>query len=222
MGIGETAALLARTFVIGLLVAMPVGAMGILCIERTLHRGWRAGFATGAGIATADATYAAVAAFGITSVSALLTSWQTPLRVVGGIALIVLGLRATLAAPLEAAEGNGPAIAAGAPDTPAVAEVAGIALYTSAVGLTLTNPMTIMAFAAVFAGAGLAGLTSAASALTATAGVAAGSFAWWVTLCTGVAMVRHGVSPTAARNMSRISGAAIAVFGVIAVLSVVR
>ncbi|HET6350704.1 MAG TPA: LysE family transporter [Coriobacteriia bacterium] len=217
MGISETAALLARTFVIGLLVAMPVGAMGILCIERTLHRGWRAGLATGAGIATADATYAAVAAFGVTGVSALLTSWQTPLRIVGGVALIVLGVRAALAAPRSASEDAEAEAAA-----PGIPDVAGVALYTSAVGLTLTNPMTIMAFAAVFAGAGLAGLTSAASALTATAGVAAGSLAWWVALTSGVALVRHGVSPTAARNLSRVSGAAIAVFGVIAIVSVIR
>ena len=96
---GETLALLARTFVIGVAVAAPVGAMGVLCIQRVLARGWRAGATTGAGIATADATYAGLAAFGLTALSQVLVSFQTPLRIVGGLVLVWLGIRAVLSAP---------------------------------------------------------------------------------------------------------------------------
>ncbi len=73
--------------IIGIAVAAPVGAMGVLLIQRTLTSGWRSGAATGLGIATADATYAAVAAFGITAISDLLVDFQTPLRLIGGVAL---------------------------------------------------------------------------------------------------------------------------------------
>ena len=74
---------LARTFLIGIAVAAPVGAMGVLCIQRTLASGWRAGVATGLGIATGDAVYAACAAFGVAALSAWLVAFQTPLRLVG-------------------------------------------------------------------------------------------------------------------------------------------
>ena len=67
-GVSGSLALFARTFVIGVAVAAPVGATGVLCIQRTLAHGWRAGMSTGAGIATADGTYAALAAFGVAAV----------------------------------------------------------------------------------------------------------------------------------------------------------
>ena len=85
--------LFGRTFLIGLAVAMPVGAMAVVCMERTLARGRRAGAATGLGIATADGIYAGIAAFGVTAISSVLTSWQAPLRVVGGAALVYLAIR---------------------------------------------------------------------------------------------------------------------------------
>jgi len=199
--------LYARTLVIGLAVAAPVGAMGMLCIQRTLERGWRTGLATGLGIATADGTYAALAAFGVAAVSSLLVAWQTPLRI-GGVVLIWLGVRSMLAigearrGPVEAAE---PA------EQPAHA-----AMYLSAVGLTLTNPATIMAFGAVFASAGLAAQPGAATAAIATLGVASGSLAWWFALVTGVSLARHAVGARLVGWISGISGAVVAGFGLVA------
>jgi putative LysE/RhtB family amino acid efflux pump len=201
------AALYARTFVIGIAVAAPVGAMGVLCIQRTLKRGWRAGIATGLGIATADGTYAALAAFGVAAVSATLVAMQSPLRIAGGLVLVWLGWQAIIAPPQhEAAAGSTTAEGFGA-------------LYTSAVALTLTNPMTIMAFAAVFASAGLGSLDGWGSALVATLGVASGSLVWWVALTTGVSAVRHTVSDRGMVLVNRISGAVIVGFGVIATLA---
>ena len=137
-----SAELFARMFVIGIVVAAPVGAMGILCIQRVLAHGWRAGVATGAGIATADAGYAALAAFGVTAVSQWLIAYEAPLRILGGLGLVWLGWRALRTRPARTA--------AVAVDSPRLG-----LLYSSAVGLTFTNPLTIMAFAAIFAGAGL-------------------------------------------------------------------
>jgi putative LysE/RhtB family amino acid efflux pump len=199
-----------RTFIIGVAVAAPVGAMGVLCIQRTLARGWSAGIVTGAGIATADGIYAACAAFGVTVVSTALVAFQSPLRLAGGLVLMWLGWRAIVAPPQhEAAAEKVPPGGAGA-------------LYTSAVGLTLTNPMTIMAFAAVFASAGLGSLEGWPAALVATLGVACGSFGWWLALTTGVSAVRHAVSDKTMVVVNRVSGGAIALFGLIAVISGVR
>ena len=135
--------------------------MGVLCIQRVLSHGWRAGAATGAGIASADALFAGLAAFGLTALSQLLVSFQTPLRIGGGLVLVWLGWRAIVTPPAHEAAVAGGGWRAGS-------------LYASAFALTLTNPMTIMAFGAVFASAGLTAEATLASAGVATLGVALG------------------------------------------------
>lgn len=209
----ETLALYGRMFLIGIAVAAPVGAMGVLCIQRTLSRGWHTGMATGLGIATADGIYAAFAAFGVSALASLLVTWQTPLRLVGGVALVILGVRAALA-PARTCDAE-------APGAPAVLDTAGASrLYVSAIGLTLTNPMTIMAFGAIFASAGLGAQPGALSAAIATAGVASGSLVWWATLVTGVALARHAVGSRLLSGINIASGALVAVFGLVAIGSV--
>lgn len=194
-----------RTLVIGVAVAAPVGAMGVLCIQRTIRSGFSAGIATGLGIATADGVYAGLAAFGLAAVSHALVAWQSPLRIVGGLALLWFGWRAIVAPP------------ACEPAAEKVAATGFAGLYGSAVGLTLTNPMTIMAFGAVFAGAGLVAQPTASSAGVATLGVATGSLAWWLALSTGVALARHSVSDHVLTWIGRISGAVVVLFGLAAV-----
>ncbi len=203
-------ALYGRMFLIGIAVAAPVGAMGVLCIQRTLTHGWRSGMATGLGVATADGIYAALAAFGVSALSSVLVTLQTPLRLVGGVALVVLGVRAALA-PTRSCD----------VETPSALDSGGTArLYASAVGLTLTNPMTIMAFGAIFAGAGLSAQPGAVSAAVATAGVASGSLAWWAVLTAGVALARHAVGNRVLSGVNIASGAIVALFGLIAIGSV--
>ena len=201
--------LFARMLIIGVVVAAPVGAMGILCIQRVLAHGWRAGLATGAGIATADAAYAALAAFGVTAVSAWMIAYQAPLRIVGGVALLWLGWRAIRTPPAQKA--------AAAIDSPRMTP-----LYTSAVGLTLTNPMTIMAFAAIFVGAGLVAQPGTGSAVVVTIGVGCGSLAWWLVLSTGVWAVRHAISDRVMIIVNIVSGALLMAFGIFAIVSGVR
>ena len=206
---GEAAGLFARMFIIGIVVAAPVGAMGILCIQRTLAHGWRAGVATGGGIATADAFYAALAAFGVTAVSQWLVAYQAQLRIVGGLALLWLGWRAIVTPPAHDA--------AAAVDSTRLGR-----LYSTAVGLTLTNPLTIMAFAAIFASAGLITQAGTGSALIVTIGVAAGSMSWWLALTTGVWAVRRAISEKAMVVVNRISGAVLIAFGLLALVTGVQ
>jgi len=200
--------LLARTFLIGIAVAAPVGAMGVLCIQRTLGIGWRAGAVTGLGIATADGLYAAIAAFGLSAVSGALVAVQTPLRFLGGAALVYFGIRAMTAQGRECTTGEQASTSASAGS-----------LYASSVALTLTNPMTVMAFAAVFASAGLAVAGGWSSAVVATVGVATGSLTWWLGLTAAVALARRTVGPHTMTWVNRLSGAAVALFGIAAVVS---
>jgi threonine/homoserine/homoserine lactone efflux protein len=195
-------AIFARALAVGSVVAAPVGAISLLCIQRTLARGRAAGYATGAGVATADAAYASIAAFGLAILTNALVSVQPWVRLLGGLALVWLGVRGMLARPKACAE-----------------ERAGSALgaeYASAAGLTLANPQTILTFAAVFAGGGLAvsGGGWAAPAVT-TLGVACGSFAWWVLLVSVVGALRARAGDRLLLWVNRVSGAAIAVLGAV-------
>jgi putative LysE/RhtB family amino acid efflux pump len=187
-----------RAVVLGVAVAAPVGAISMLCMQRTLARGRAAGYATGLGIATADGLYAAVAAFGLTAISNALVGAGLWVRLVGGVALLIIGVRTVL--------GAGSASAANAEEGPLVAE------YTSAVALTLANPQTIVTFAALFAGAGLAAQGSWTTAAATTAGVVAGSALWWAVLVTLVALGRHMLTRTAVTWVSRVAGAAVVGF----------
>jgi threonine/homoserine/homoserine lactone efflux protein len=192
-----------RALGIGLLVAAPVGAMALRCVERTLARGRASGYATGAGIATADALYAAIAAFGLTALTGALTGAQAWVRLVGGAFLVYLGVRAMLSHPRRCAEEGGAAPLLG--------------VYGSALGLTLANPQTILTFAAIFAGAGLAvsGGGWGVPAVT-VAGVFCGSMGWWLLLVALVGGVRERVGERVLTWVTRLSGAAIAAFGVLA------
>lgn len=198
--------ILARGLLIGLSIAAPVGPIGVLCIRRTLAHGRIVGLATGLGAATADACYGGVAAFGITVVSGLLLSQQVWIRLIGGIFLCYLGLKTFRAVPAERA-------AAAAGSTLAQA-------YASALGLTITNPLTILSFAAIFAGlgAGATGGGSGAAALL-VAGVFAGSALWWVILSSAIGLLRGRVGPRLLRWVNRLSGSILVTFGLLAFVS---
>ena len=124
-----------RGLIIGLSIAAPVGPIGVLCIRRTLADGRLQGLVSGLGAAAADATYGAVAGFGLTAVSSLLVNQQTWLRLVGGLFLDYLGLRTLLARP-----------ASEAPATGVRGPASGRSLagaFLSTLALTLTNPVTV-------------------------------------------------------------------------------
>jgi threonine/homoserine/homoserine lactone efflux protein len=154
---------LARGIVLGLAVAAPVGPIGVLCIRRSLAEGRTVGFVVGLGAATADAAYGAMAGFGLTVVSAFLVDRQAWLRLMGGAFLIYLGLRTLLARPAERAAGGGGGL---------------LGAYASTFFLTLTNPTTILSFAAIFAGVGVGAKADASSVVLLVGGVFAGSALW--------------------------------------------
>src|SRR5512140_184956 len=92
-----------QAFAIGFLIAAPVGPIGVLCIRRTLADGRRIGFLSGLGAATADMSYGAVAAFGLTAIQSVLVAQQSWLRIIGGLFLIYLGIRTFLTRPADRA-----------------------------------------------------------------------------------------------------------------------
>jgi len=200
--------LLLRGLLIGFSIAAPVGPIGVLVIRRTLAEGRVAGLATGMGAATADAIYGCIAGFGLTAISGLLIDNQLWVRLIGGLFLCYLGVRAALAAPAERA-----------------ADAAGTSLlgaYVATLGLTLTNPATILSFAAIMAGLGIgvaAGGYGAAALLV--LGVFAGSALWWLILSGGASLLRLTLMPGALRWVNRASGLILLGFGLLALGSIV-
>ena len=202
--------LLIRGLVLGFSIAAPVGPIGVLCIHRTLIEGRASGFVSGLGAATADALYGCIAGFGITFISNILVNQQVWLRLVGGLFLCCLGIKTSLATT-KPAERAAPAEGSGI-----------IGAYTSTLVLTLTNPITILSFAAVFAGLGTANTSEGygpAAALV--LGVFAGSALWWLLLSSVAGAFRTRVNARALRWVNRISGVVVTGFGLLALLSLV-
>jgi threonine/homoserine/homoserine lactone efflux protein len=198
-------ALWLRGLVIGFSIAAPVGPIGVLCIRRTLQGGRRLGLISGLGAATADAVYGSLAAFGVSLVVSLLTQQQFILRVIGGIFLCYLGIRALFfSRPTN--------LTANTASTSSLMQG-----YASTFLLTLTNPMTILSFAAVFSGLGLAAQGGdPESALAVVAGVFCGSALWWFTLSLIVSLLRGPITTRGMVWINRISGVVLLAFGVLA------
>ena len=198
---------LARGALLGFSIAAPVGPIGVLCIRRTLAEGRLSGLATGLGAAAADGVYGAIAALGLTWITSVLVHQRLWIQGLGGVFLLWLGITTFRARPAERA---------------AEARAVGLlGAFVSTFALTLTNPLTILSFLAVFAGLGL-GVTAASSRAAIwllIAGVLLGSAAWWLLLSGAVDLLRSRFDPRGLAWLNRISGAVITAFGVLALAS---
>jgi threonine/homoserine/homoserine lactone efflux protein len=195
---------MARALALGFLVGLPIaaspGPMFFLTLRRTLARGWRSGLYGGLGIATGDAVYAGLAAFGVTAITNLLVGQRRWIGLAGGIAIMVIGARIVRAQPEAAA-------ASRADGRPAAA-------YLSMVALTLSNPPTILSFTAIFAGLGLHVSSGWGPALALVAGVLLGSAAWWIAMTGAATLLRERLTPAVTRGIAIASGLVLIGFGV--------
>ncbi len=196
--------LFARGLILGFTIAAAVGPISLLTIRRTLAHGRIYGLASGLGVALADATYGGIAAFGLTAVTSILVGARLVLGLVGGLFLLVLGWRTMTSRP-EAV-----AIADDRPGLPGA--------FLSIFGLTMTNPMTIISFAAIFAGLGVVGRGGTDAALL-TLGVFCGSTSWWLILTTVVSALRTRVTTGALAWVNRVSGGLLIAFAIVSVMT---
>lgn len=191
---------------LGFSIAAPVGPIGILCIRKALQYGRLSGFFSGMGAAFADAIYAAIAAFGLSVISDFLLEKQFWLRLIGGAFLLFLGYTTFKAVPKE----NGDEI----PHTSLIGD------FLSVFFLTITNPMTIVSFIAIFAGLGFSCKGDCyTEGLSLVLGVLIGSASWWLLLSEGITLFRHKLSKNLLFWINRIAGLLIAAFGVAALFS---
>jgi len=199
----DTLSLFISSMIIGLSIAAPVGPIGVLCIRRTLAEGRFIGFVSGLGAATADAAYGLIAALGLTAFTSILVDSAGVLRVVGGLFMLYLGYRTLTSTPAENAKTDDAKRRGG-----------WLGAYISIFVLTITNPMTILAFLGIFAGLSGSNTTARtpAASFVMVVGIFVGSALWWGLLCGGVSLLRERMTPWHMLWINRISGAIIVLF----------
>jgi threonine/homoserine/homoserine lactone efflux protein len=196
-----------RGFIFGFAIAASPGPIFFLCLRRTLVRGWLNGLVSGLGVATADGFYASLAAFGVGAVTSALVGEQRWLALIGGAVLVVLGVRTALDRPKSG-------------EAPPSTNRAGLGwAYLSTLGLTITNPATIISFAALVAAIGIGAGGGYLRPSEFVVGVFAGSATWWCVLAGLAAGIRTRITPSLVRGISTFSGLAIAILGLVAIAS---
>ncbi|HEX7682554.1 MAG TPA: LysE family transporter [Trinickia sp.] len=203
-----------KSLAIGFSIAAPVGPIGMLCIQRSLSRGFRSGLATGLGAACADMIYGLLGALGIAGIAAALPALGIVLKIGGGAFLIWLAwaiAREAKATPTAATEGPRASVRRD---------------FLTTFGLTLSNPMTIVSFIGIFAALGPStsgqGSSGWAAVLPMVAGVFLGSAAWWLCLSSTTAALGRKIPVSYVHGIARLSALAIGVFGGVQVVSGLR
>jgi len=203
--------LFVQSMAIGLFIAMPVGPIGMLCIQRSLTRGFRSGFATGIGAACADGIYGLLGALGFAGMVAALPTLSVALKIGGGLFLVWLAWGIARESPAA------PGVSQGASRTSVARD------FLTTFGLTLSNPMTILSFIGIFAALGPLSASPDGSQWPAVSlmvsGVLVGSAAWWLLLSTATSTLRKAIPISWMRGFSRISALVVAVFGCIQTVS---
>jgi len=198
-----------RGIIIGFAIAAPVGPIGVLCIQRTLNRGTSFGFVSGLGAATADAGYGIIAAFSVATVFNFLSAQKIWFSLAGGLYLGYLGIKTFRSVPENQIETSN--------------SMGRLSAYFSIFFLTLTNPMTIFAFAAVFAGFGFGDTAgNYLNAVILVVGVFTGSAMWWLALSGTTGLIRHKFSAGHLGWINRISGTVILGFAGYIVWGLIR
>jgi threonine/homoserine/homoserine lactone efflux protein len=196
-------------FLIGLVVAVPIGPVNLICIRRTLSYGPLAGFLSGLGGALGDGVFATVTAFGLTAISRWIEGFSMPLQLMGGIMLLGFGVTVFQADVSVLRDAEGVAVREQPPSV--------LRMMLSTFALTIANPATLFGFTALFAGLGsLAGqdATYLDAAIT-VLGVMAGSTAWWFTLTTFVGIFHGHIDTGVMRAINHVFGVIVSLSGAV-------
>lgn len=194
--------------IIGFSIAAPVGPIGILCIRKTLQHGRLSGLFSGLGAAIADGLYGIIAAFGLTLISDFLIAEQFWLRLIGGTFLLYLGIKTFFAKAKEKS------------DMISHGNLFNDCLFTFF--LTMTNPMTILSYLAVFASVGISPAQNTYFGASKLAfGVFIGAALWWLMLSEGVTLFRKKVTTRVMVWINRAAGLIITTFGLVVLVSLI-
>ena len=196
---------LLKGFVIGLIASIPLGPIGVMCIQRTLSKNHRSGFVSGLGAATADSIFATIALFSLTVVMSFIENYIAILKALGGISVIIVGMTIFLKNPAVQIRRNRAGKGSLWSD------------YLSVFFITLTNPAFILIFVAwgiSYDGIGFF------DGMVMILGVLSGASLWWFTLTFCVNLLRKRFRPRHLLWINRLTGAVIVVLGAVAILSI--
>jgi threonine/homoserine/homoserine lactone efflux protein len=203
----EHLVLLIGGYVIGLVVAIPIGPVNLICIRRTLSYGPISGFLSGLGGALGDGIFATVTAFGLTAIAQLIEGYSKPLQLMGGIMLLGFGLTVFRTDVSALRDEEGAPVRDRAPSP--------VRMMLSTFALTIANPATLFGFTALFAGLGsLAGDgTTFLDAGITVLGVMAGSTSWWFMLTTFVGIFHGHINAGVMRTVNHVFGVLVSASG---------
>jgi threonine/homoserine/homoserine lactone efflux protein len=182
-----------KGLIVGVIIALPVGPVGVLCVRRCLFEGPLYGLVSGVGAAVADATFGAIAALGLTFLRDWLLKYEDWFGLAGGVFLVAFGLKALFVTRAREPEPLGGEKLFGA--------------FASTFALTIANPITLLSLAAIFAKVGAESVTELVDASVLVGGVFAGSLLWWLGLSFGIVALRNLAGEVVMRWLNRISGA---------------
>jgi threonine/homoserine/homoserine lactone efflux protein len=203
-----------RGIVLGLVIAAPVGPVGLLCIRRSLQKGMVVGLATGLGAACADALFGAIAVLGVGAILDFIHHYAATIRLIGGAIVLFTAWHTWRDQPerkprqlvnrvLHIAEER--------------TSRASIRATLSGFIITVTNPLTLFGTLAVVATFG--GITRRIEADVMILGIFLGSLLWWFCLSGGVSLFRHHFTESRIGTLNRITAVALGVLGGWAVYS---
>lgn len=195
---------LLRGILIGILFGLPVGAIGALTVQRTWNLGAKAGLLTGLGSSVADCFYACVGAFGLTLISDFLLRFQGIITALGGILILVMGLKS-----LIHPQGELP---------PDEETLGGAKLFLTTFAIGITNPAAILTFLFAFSYFGISEVSGWGDGILLVLGVFLGTYFWWGTLSVLTQFMKRKAAKFQLRTMNRIFGIVLCLFGMIVVL----
>lgn len=207
MLIQSSLSLLTKGVIVGLLASIPLGPIGVICIQRTVNKGRLSGFLSGVGAATADTIFAAIAGFSLTFVIAYIFENQVYFQAIGGLVIILLGVKIFFTNPIKQIRKHKRKKNNLVED------------YFSILAVTLTNPLAIFLFIALFASMGVVSEDgNLLEALISTGGVFVGATIWWYILTGLVNIFRSRFRLKQLWWINKISGSAILLLGVAAIV----
>jgi threonine/homoserine/homoserine lactone efflux protein len=191
-------------FLVGIAASVPVGPVAILVIQKTLSKGFRAGFITGLGASVVDTLFAVIAVFALAATQQFLADNKLLVGLIGGIVLVVVGLIMALKDPFKKMKADGPSKASAAD-------------FLQAVFMTISNPGAIAFMFGLLTFAGICqgdapGAWQVAPILFA---IAAGSVTYWFLISWGLSRFRHKFSMNTLLWISRVMGALVVIIGVV-------
>ncbi|MER5885430.1 LysE family transporter [Streptomyces sp. NPDC001941] len=188
-------------------IAVPVGAVAAYLVALTARTGLRVGAGAALGVATADGLYALLAVLGGTGLAGLIAPYSTPLRWVSAVVLVALAVRgATSAVRQYRAHGaGGPPPRTTDPTHPGRA-------FTTLLGITLLNPMTVVYFAALVLGGQDSVTPDTSSRAVFVAAAFAASASWQLLIAGGGALLGRALTGPRARLATALAASALITF----------